>query len=204
MNDLTEDARRRRPRRRSTCLEAAQAHARRARGRRSPMSCGWTRAILVDCLTHLAPRAASPKNEWVKVTPEGLELRERRYFATDEVLNYFKRHAKDWAMREARAASGRAEEAGPAPVPFQPIPAAAGAASAATGVGRAAPTTRVGRRPRTAAVGAPPPPSAAAPNRRRPAAAGGRAPPRPHDAAGVDDAINRRFWLPPSHKMRFS
>jgi transcription elongation factor SPT6 len=73
-------------------------------------------------LTYLAPRASRPKNEWVKVTPEGLELRERRYFATDEVLNYFKRHAKDWA-KGAKLAPHRAEpkKQAPAPVPLQPI-----------------------------------------------------------------------------------
>ena len=72
----------------------------------------------------MAPRASRPKNEWVKVTPEGLELRERRYFATDEVLNYFKRHAKDWA-KGAKLAPHRAEPKKQAPVvqpgPLQPI-----------------------------------------------------------------------------------
>ena len=71
-------------------------------------------------LTYLAPRASRPKNEWVKVTPEGLELRERRYFATDEVLNYFKRHAKDWA-KGAKLAPHRAEPKKQAPV-VQPVP----------------------------------------------------------------------------------
>ena len=56
------------------------------------------------------------------MTPEGLELRERRYFATDEVLNYFKRHAKDWA-KGAKLAPHSAEpkKQAPAPVPLQPI-----------------------------------------------------------------------------------
>merc|ERR1719240_1965796 len=125
MNDLTEDVCRHRKYDAELNDPDAASEKLMALRRAAPSSIPYV--LWVDprypgrfALTYLAPRASRPKNEWVKVTPEGLELRERRYFATDEVLNYFKRHAKDWA-KGAKLAPHRAEPKKQAPV-VQPVP----------------------------------------------------------------------------------
>jgi len=113
MNDLTEDVVRHR--KYDATIGEPEGAAEKLRGLRRGAPSSIPYVMWVDprypgrfALTYLAPRAANCRNEWVKVTPEGLELRERRYFATDEVLNYFKRHAKDWA-KGAKLAPHRAE-----------------------------------------------------------------------------------------------